>query len=776
MTAQPYARVKALFLEVCDLDPPARAAVLDRQCAGNPALRAEVESLLAHHAQQTVLADQGRETTVATLAGRGRPGVVRVVARQLLARLLQNKGWNAAALAALLALVAGGFWSEWGIERALQGRLAESISTVLDADVTALDVWLSDRKSLAQRWANQPDMRTLVTALLQAARDTNESHDALLAAPELARLRKLLAWYVEEPGNVGYAIVDRAGLIVASGDDQQIGRRLNAAGLAEHAQVLAGQTRVLTPHPEGTLTGDGDAVGDAPMIWVGAPVHDDAGKVVAVLGLGVRADQQFTRILSVARLGRTGETYAFDDRGTLLSESRFDEQLKAIGLVPDDPLARSTFRVQVRDPGVNLVAGAAASMPPAARPLTKMAALAVAGEDGVDVDGYRDYRGVPVVGAWKWLPEYGFGVATEVDYDEAYAPLWYPMMAARLTLAVLLAALAGLLYSAIRIVSLRKQVGVESRLGQYTLAEKIGEGGMGVVYRARHAMLQRPTAVKLLKPELETAAGIARFEREVQLASQLSHPNTIEIYDYGRTPEGVFYYAMEYLSGVTLAGLVAVEGALPPARVRAIVDQVCGSLAEAHGVGLIHRDIKPHNVMLCERGGVADFVKVLDFGLVKRLGGNPRDTLSAAGMLAGTPLYLAPELLQDPRAADARTDIYALGGVMYKLLTGDDVFECVSDLDMLYKVASAVPAPPSARNPEVPAQLDRLVLACLAKDPHDRPQSVTEIVRAFAEIPGIGTWTQENARAWWLTPQAPPAPRPAAAVQAESRSAATRAL
>ena len=271
-----------------------------------------------------------------------------------------------------------------------------------------------------------------------------------------------------------------------------------------------------------------------------------------------------------------------------------------------------------------------------------MAALAIAGQDGIDIDGYRDYRGVRVIGAWKWLPEYGFGVVTEVDSAEAYAPLRYPIIASWLPLCILLVAAVGLIYSAVRIVKLQRQIGVARQLGQYTLEEKIGEGGIGVVYRARHAMLRRPTAVKLLKPEHLTSISIARFEREVQLASQLTHPNTIEIYDFGRTPDGVFYYAMEYLPGVSLAELIQIEGAIPPGRAVYILKQICGSLAEAHAIGLVHRDIKPHNIMLCERGGLADFVKVLDFGLVKNVDGHETSDLTAPTSLTGTPLYMAP--------------------------------------------------------------------------------------------------------------------------------------
>ena len=456
-------------------------------------------------------------------------------------------------------------------------------------------------------------------------------------------------------------MIDRSGLVLAAREDMNVGIHLNAEGMADNARVFAGETRVARPHPEGSYVLDRQIDLNVPMIWIGTPVRNESDGVVASLNLGVNADDQFTRILSVARIGESGETYAFDDQGWFLSDSRFTDDLKAVGLIPNQPDARAIFNMQVRDPGGDLTRGYRPQVSHDAQPLTKMARLAIAGQNGVDVDGYRDYRGVQVLGAWRWLPDYGFGVVTEVDYDEAYAPLRYPIIASWLPLGVLLLAAGGLCYSALRIAGLQRAIGVARQLGQYTLEEKIGEGGMGVVYRARHAMLRRPTAVKLLKPDHMTATAVARFEREVQLASQLTHPNTIEIYDFGQTADGVFYYAMEYLPGVSLAQLIQIEGAVPPARTVHILKQICGSLAEAHGIGLVHRDIKPQNIMLCERGGMADFVKVLDFGLVKSVEEDKATNLTASNVLTGTPLYMPPERLKGSSANDPALGSLFLG-------------------------------------------------------------------------------------------------------------------
>src|SRR5262249_26642253 len=208
---------------------------------------------------------------------------------------------------------------------------------------------------------------------------------------------------------------------------------------------------------------------------------------------------------------------------------------------------------------------------------------------------------------------------------------------------------------------LRRSVARARRLGQYTLLEKIGEGGMGVVYRAEHEMLRRPTAIKLLGPQSAGEQTLKRFEREAQLTARLNNPHTVTVFDFGRTPEGAFYYVMEYLDGLDLDRLVRESGPLPPGRVLNVLEQVCEALAEAHGVGLVHRDIKPGNILLSERGGVTDFAKLLDFGLVKDVNEDAR--LTRENVFAGTLHYLAPETIENGGSPDPRSDLYALGAV-----------------------------------------------------------------------------------------------------------------
>jgi len=297
------------------------------------------------------------------------------------------------------------------------------------------------------------------------------------------------------------------------------------------------------------------------------------------------------------------------------------------------------------------------------------------------------------------------------------------------------------------IYGLRREVRHSKRLGQYTLESLLGEGGMGAVYRASHAMLRRPTAIKLLLPDKAGEDALVRFEREVQLTARLTHANTITVFDYGRTPDGLFYYAMELLDGATVADVVELTGPQPPERVRHILSACAGALAEAHDIGLIHRDVKPGNIMLCTQGGEADVPKVLDFGLVKQLGANVSNSLSASTTIVGTPLYLSPEAVTSANLLDHRADIYALGAVGYYLLTGRHVFEGGNIIEVCMKHVGEAPIPPSDRlgEPVHPA-LEALVLRCLAKLPGERPQNARELREALLEISDLPRW---NGAWWW---------------------------
>jgi eukaryotic-like serine/threonine-protein kinase len=313
-----------------------------------------------------------------------------------------------------------------------------------------------------------------------------------------------------------------------------------------------------------------------------------------------------------------------------------------------------------------------------------------------------------------------------------------------------------LLYNAVAVIlatmgsdiiyGLSKKLSEAMQLGQYTLGRKIGEGGMGAVYHAHHALLRRPTAVKLMQPHLGVDA-LDRFEREVQAMSQLTHPNTVAVFDYGRNPDGALYYAMEFLGGLNLEELVRRYGAQPSNRVVEILIQVCGALQEAHEQKLIHRDIKPPNILLCERGGIPDVAKVVDFGLVKEL---TRDQTQSTQVILGTPHYIAPEIVTDPNSISPAVDLYALGAVGYFLLTGKRVFEAKTAVEILVQHRTATPKKPSeVAAVHVPAELEAILMKCLSKSPSDRYASAREMAEALEAVPRSRDWDREEARRWW---------------------------
>jgi serine/threonine-protein kinase len=308
------------------------------------------------------------------------------------------------------------------------------------------------------------------------------------------------------------------------------------------------------------------------------------------------------------------------------------------------------------------------------------------------------------------------------------------------------------------ITRLGREVRQAREMGSYVLGNLIARGGMGEVWQATHRFLVRPAAIKLIKSETlgagtpeQAKVMVQRFRREARAAAALRSPHTIQLYDFGVAGDGTFYYVMELLNGMDLQSLVSQHGPMPPARAIHILKQICESLGEAHTRGLIHRDIKPANIQVCRMGRECDFVKVLDFGLVKRAGpAEPSEPgLTSPNMLAGTPAYLSPETASG-EPIDQRSDIYSLGCVAYWMLTGRQVFVADGLMQMIARHIQAVPEPPSRDSPfPVPAELDAIVLDCLAKFAAQRPASAWELADRLAKCEPNSTWTREDAQGWW---------------------------
>jgi len=346
-------------------------------------------------------------------------------------------------------------------------------------------------------------------------------------------------------------------------------------------------------------------------------------------------------------------------------------------------------------------------------------------------------------------------IAFVIAFPVRGLPMPDPDVTVSLLIPVYIAASLSLIPA--RVVSkLGRAVTQARQLGSYSLVERLGVGGMGEVWRAEHRLLARPAAIKLIKLEPETdpdsrARLVERFEREAQATAALESPHTVELYDFGVAEDGTFYYVMELLRGIDLETLVDKFGPQPSERVAHILHQVCESLGDAHRNGLIHRDIKPANILLTSRSANVDYVKVVDFGLVKIAQQAPDDVkLSRVGEMHGTPAYMSPEEATGDGEVEPRSDLYSLGCVAYYLLTGKLLFDESSSIKMALAHATREPIAPSrVARQNIPPALERLILACLAKKPEDRPESAAAVAREIAQAALASSWTPERALSWW---------------------------
>src|SRR5262245_5926868 len=662
---------------------------------------------------------------------------------------------------AIVLLACVGMGIRVAIERTMKASLRSQLQTLLGVERSMVETWLKVQEQNAESLANDQQIREIVAQLLAASQptvdDATESATPAKPTPSRAALGARLAHELG-PGMsshdfITFFVADKQQRILASTHPEHIGQVV-AQHEAFLTRALSGQPAVCPSSPiTVSLKNEFDRQRTGvPTMYVAAPIRDANFQVVAALALRIRPEREFTRILHLGRVGNSGETFAVDKKGMFVTNSRFDDELILLGLLPDTDDSHSIVHLTGRDPGGNMREGFRPRVRRAELPLAKDVAAAVAGTSGVDVDGYRDYRGVPSVGAWEWLPKYDMGIITELDYAEAFQPLTILQWAFSAIFALLTLSSVSIFIFTLIVARLEREAQkavIEAKhLGQYRLEERLGSGGMGVVYKGHHAMLRRPTAIKMLNVEKVNDASIARFEREVQITCKLNNPNTVAIYDYGRTPEGVFYYAMEYLDGIDLQQLVDRYGPQSEGRVIHILKDICSSLSEAHSLGLVHRDIKPANVMLNRRGGECDVVKVLDFGLVKAL--NESKITLQSSIMAGTPLYMSPEAIQRADLVGPRSDLYAVGATGYFLLTGQPVFTTHTLVDLCNDHINTIPEPPSRRlGKPVSRELEAALLRCLAKNPDQRPQAAHDLSILLSAVPTAASWSDADAAAWW---------------------------
>ena len=754
MTPEHYARVKEIFLAVESVPTESQLQRLDALCGDDRSLRSDVLKLLKHHDSeaatregQTPFLQQASQTIIndSSVLARMRPH------KPTVAAWLRSRLRGSSRLLAFLGICLVSLLIAWSIDRGVRRYSIDSERAALRSNVKSaaagIQQWATHLRSQGRMWGRDPNLFDLAQQYVEPGRGESDARD--LADALRSRSASLFG------AKTQYCLFSPQGVILASGprEQAQVGRHLPPEAMVELGHALNGTVQIQFPMQ--AVVGD-DREPPAGM-WVSFPINDSDDRPIAVMRV-VDPEwlQHFQALFEKQNVGTTADTFCIDRYANMLIRSRYANRWPELGIVDAD--ADAGF-ARVVDPGGRLAKGYRSDRQRQMLPLTEAAARVVVGEDGSNIDGYRDIRGEWVVGAWRWIPELQLGIISELSFANAYQfSRWLRLgLAAMLFLPLGFAGLAWFGTSFFR----PKQFSAGSEIqqvGAYELLEKIGEGGMGYVYRARHSLLKRASAVKILRPDRLTMVDVGRFDREVKLAAQLTSPHTIRILDYGRTDDGLIYFAMEYLDGLTLSTVIARSGSLSASRTLHFLIQLCKSIEEAHTAGLIHRDIKPENIIITRRGNEADWLILFDFGLAKSVAPNSKEFRTRETIWAGTPMFMSPERVRTPAAVDPRMDVYAIGAVGYFMLTGRPPFTTANPEMIFEQVLGVMPLSPSqaGATASIPA-LDAIVMRCLAKSPDDRPDNAAQLRTRLEELAAKDPWTAEEANAWW---QANSQPKP----------------
>ena len=623
-------------------------------------------------------------------------------------------------IAILVALVAAtaAVWAFLNVQTAVREARRAYLGGLLATQAELVQFWIAARKEDTRQWAEDAELRRLVRELTDRSRIRSAPAARRLHDELLHRLAPAL-----EDRNLALAnLVAPDGILLASLVPENTGRRLAPVFRERLAPVFRGEQVFIGPVFEADRFSEpGVANPDTAIAWATAPIRNDAGRVIAVLCLGRYAAKGFARRLEVTRPGATGEAYVFDAAGRMLSNSRFEDQLKARGLLAAGQTALGRIMLHAPDAAQSIRSGASRPTELVAQAL--QATVAPAGEKkGILLTPYRNYLGDTVIGAWQWLDEHRIGVAVEIGEAEAYRPI--AILNTHLAVMVLTLAVAVFLGPALPGIIWRRVVPVKGgqTVGAYRLERKIGEGGMADVFLGTHERLGRQAAVKILKSGQREEMQL-RFEREARLLAAIRHPDIAAVFEIGNVEDGRPYYAMEYFDGEPLNRIVERDGPMEEWLVCRVLIHLCGILQYAFDQGVVHRDVKPENVLLSIDKDGMPRIKLIDFGLAKALEPAGEDHLTQEVSLLGTLGYLAPERIRDPTDADIRGEVFGVGAIGAFLLTGEE---------WLPNLESAVPeeAPPigARRRLETPG-----LEAVIAKALRHRKSARWESCRALAE-------------------------------------------
>ena len=809
MDAARYARVRELFLAAEEMSPQEQEAFLKIQTAGDPELFDEVRSLLEEHdadsarlegeraipapapptssvtppvhlrrGSQTV---HGSDTTRrGPLVGATKPGRIAPqktaditrhgaerthasprygntpVPRQAPSALLwqartrkhrrRTSGWLW--LAALLPTALIGGWTYRQVESTINQNVQEELTSVADTFALASDRFLRDKVQLVESWSRQPGIRDAILQLAEISQ-VESSLEKLRDAPQTDQIQmqlQLLSGFQD----VKFVVWNDSYKVISSllPDRADVGNPVHPSGAANLARVMSGETVLFGPARLINNTDGFVPETNQPVMAIIAPISNESGIVVAALLVrGIGMYSEFSQMFDQAANAGQWDAYAVDAMGVMLTASTRAESLSTMNQL-DVAAEQIACNLRVADPGVYLSDRNRSTINRSICPLTIAAAGATLGQSDVRTRAYPNYAGHKVVGAWRWIPAWQMGIIIEQGADSAFATIGIVRFGF-LTLGTLLFITAFTVAAKLAKISTAEHAAVHP-LSRYEVLNELGSGGMGVVYRVRHRQLGRDAALKVLRGDRHNKEDQLRFDREAKLAASLSNPHIVTIYDYGRSDEGESFCVMQLLNGLTLHEVVARSGFQPVGRVLFIINQICDALVEAHAMNLLHRDIKPQNVMLSLDASVGDWAVVFDFGLAKPLERDVSVFQTTETIWSGTPMYMAPERFRAPSQMDPRSDIYSVGCVAYYLLCGRPPF-IESDPESLFALIIGEQPLSIAihRGENVPADVNDLVLKCMAKSADDRYASIKQLSDCIAQLRSKHPWSFEQATEWW---------------------------
>jgi len=771
VTKEQYALAKELFIDLVNKSLRERESRLNAMSLSDPEVATEVRGLLAQHFSRTIMEPTGKisKTTVQS----------RAISTLGLKRISHNLVGGvlplAWALGSAMFLIAVGWYMQSELIRRSRAEYATVLASMAEQKSTLILQWAHGHELRVQDWGRQKELQLLVKSLDEKVQsptlsESNRS-DILGSAEEQAKVKFVFENLVALPikletetkeesvaandrTKLKYAIWNRSSVLLA--DWQYTNKNAGLGGLTTTigSTLLKrvfdrGASSVELPRPTAEAISEKYPMElEEQYAMFIVPIFSPDDKSVVIGAMMIRSPvflDELEALLSKTVL-RDSNSYLLDDRGAIATKARDLPQLLELPAFSGLKKVRGAAIVEARDPGGNVLANYLPTEDKTEWSWTKPGKTISQPKNGIDVNGYRDYRGRDVVGAWHWIEPLNRLLVLEIPKEEAFKNHVFIDRAFKLLYGIPI-----LISLAIGALSLRRAFrGIEltnRSLGSYILREKIGEGGLGIVYRAEHKLLGRTAAIKLIKEPLVNAASLKRFEREVRMASKLSHPNTVSIYDFGMSKDGLLFCAMELVDGVNLAHFIAYDPTVSLDRCLWILRQICGAIEEAHEIGLIHRDIKPQNIMIYRKGQMSDLIKVVDFGLAKTMADNVSRDVTATRVLIGTPGFIAPERLETPWIADPGIDIFAFGVLGVYLLTGRVPILGVThdSLMQLFYMGRFSEISSNARFNE----FVRLLAQCISPDPNDRPRSMSEIGAKLANIAAAFPWNELQSEKWW---------------------------